>query len=1043
MNVFDLSAKIALDINGYLKGMNTAKAIAVSTMSVVGGAISGFMDESVNVGKTFDASMSQVSATMGKSMAEMEQDTASVSTSFGEFNGNLREFAQFMGRNTAFTASEAADALNYMALAGYDAEESMKMLPNVLNLAAAGNMDLAKASDMVTDTQTAFGISSERTTKMVDEMAKAASTGNTSVEQLGDAFLTVGGLAQELNGGMVKLKDGTVATVDGVQELEIAFTAMANAGVKGSEAGTHMRNMLLKLSSPTSDGTKRLEELGVAVFDNEGKMRSLKDIMGDLNTSLSTLTQEEKIQAISDLFNTRDLASAEALLNAVGEDWDDIGESILNAEGAADKMAKTQLDNLAGDTKLFESALEGLQIALSDSVTPALRKMKQGGTKAISGLTEAFQSLPPKAQTAIGLIADFGGKAMAAAPQVLGLAGNIGQISMAMSSAGTTGAGFITAIAGIAGPLAIAGAAIAVGVTLFANYKQRIAEAAAEEKAFAEQLAGAQTAYQATHDQIQTLISGENEYISTEQRIAELEGLRVQVANEKIQAGNNLKDAQAQLRENTESLTEAENKLAEANKYSYTGYRTTTEEIEGLKLGQDELTQAVDSASTTYKQSVTDLNSINAALEDLYAEQEAQQEAVDGTSSAYSDFSKKIPDKMLDSAATVVGAVEDMRSAFVDSIKSVGNWFDKVAEKEKQSASDMKTNLQNQIDAVKDWEKDLDYLTDKGINQEFLKYLADMGPSASEYVAAMKEDVIAGGQDTVDEWNALYSEKLQLEQGINQEAEDVYDSIIAMGDGGAEAFNEVAEALNLGGYEAGEGLTAGLVNGMLAEMQSIYDSAEDLGEEADEGVKAGAGVNSPSWKTQETGEFMGEGLALGISNKESDIYNAGSSLATQAINGVGSANLYNAAYNAGYWFDMGLANGISAYVGSVANSAWYIAQNVVNTVKSAMQIGSPSKIADYFGKMWDKGMENGIIKNAEGPIQAMRNVANDIIGEADIGVGTVDAANSGLYENTTGMTMPNITMNIYGAQGQDVRELADIVSQELSIMFRERQAVWA
>ena len=148
----------------------------------------------------------------------------------------------------------------------------MEMLPNVLNLASAGGFDLARASDMITDTQTAFGISLERTNQLVDEMAKAASTGNTSVEQLGDAFLVVGGLTQELNGGMVQLKDGSYASVDGVQELEIALTAMANAGIKGSEAGTHMRNMLLKLSSPTSEGTVALEKMGVSVFDTEGRI---------------------------------------------------------------------------------------------------------------------------------------------------------------------------------------------------------------------------------------------------------------------------------------------------------------------------------------------------------------------------------------------------------------------------------------------------------------------------------------------------------------------------------------------------------------------------------------------------------------------------------------------------------------------------------------------------------------------------------------------------------------------------------------------------
>ena len=407
--VFELFAKLGLDSSEYEKGLGDAKSKASSiggaignglmTAAKIGGAaiatataaVGAFAASSVKAGADFDKSMSQVAATMGLTMDEMANQTGKVDLAWGTFSGNLREYAQEMGKNTAFSATQAADALNYMALAGYDTQTSMEMLPNVLNLAAAGNMDLARASDMVTDTQTAFGISLDRTSQMVDEMAKAASTGNTSVEQLGDAFLVVGGLAQEMSGGMVQLSDGTSATYDNVQELEIALTAMANAGIKGSEAGTHMRNMLLKLASPTKEGVAQFEALGVTVFDSEGKMRSLSDIMGDLNGSLSNLTQEQKLQAISDIFNTRDTAAAEALLNAVGEDWDSIAESILDADGAAQQMANTQLDNLAGDVTLFQSALEGAKIAVSDGLTPTLRKFVQFGTSGLSKITDAFQ----------------------------------------------------------------------------------------------------------------------------------------------------------------------------------------------------------------------------------------------------------------------------------------------------------------------------------------------------------------------------------------------------------------------------------------------------------------------------------------------------------------------------------------------------------------------------------------------------------------------------------------------------------------------------
>lgn len=401
MDLFNLSAILTLDTSQYeqkinmLEGATSAISGGVSKAFKLGAvavgaataAVGAFGAASVQTGMTFDKSMSQVYATMGDKANEMVEYNGKTVSSMEA----LRDFAQEMGRTTAFSASQSADALNYMALAGYDAETSIGMLPNVLNLAAAGNMDLARASDMVTDTQTAFGISLERTSQMVDEMAKASSTGNTSVEQLGDAFLVVGGLAKELNGGFVTLGNGAKKEVDGIQEMEIALTAMANAGIKGSEAGTHMRNMLLKLSSPTSDGTKMLKKLGVSVFDTEGNMRSLQDIMGDLNGALGNLTQKQKIQAISDLFNTRDLASAEALLGAVGEDWNEIGRSILKSKGAADEMAGTQLDNLAGDITIFKSALEGAQIAISDKLTPALRDFVQFGTQGLSDLTGAFK----------------------------------------------------------------------------------------------------------------------------------------------------------------------------------------------------------------------------------------------------------------------------------------------------------------------------------------------------------------------------------------------------------------------------------------------------------------------------------------------------------------------------------------------------------------------------------------------------------------------------------------------------------------------------
>ena len=356
-NVFDLYGKISIDTSGFM----SALSVAQKAISAAATGITNFAKSSVQTGMNFDKSMSQVAATMGKTVDEIQ---------------DLRQFAQKMGSETAFSASQAADALNYMALAGYDAKTSMNMLPNVLNLAASGGMELARASDMITDTQSALGLSLDETAKLVDKMAKGASKTNTSVSQLGDAMLTVGGTAKMLAGGTT--------------ELSTALGLLADNGTKGAEGGTALRNIILSLTAPTDKAAAALEDLGIKAFDEKGNMRDLQLIFADFNSALSTMTEGEKTQVLNSIFNKVDLKSVNALLATSTERWNEVSEAIDNAAGSAEEMAKTQLDNLAGDVTIFRSALEGIQIALSDKLTPTLRKFVKFGTDGLSKLTKAF-----------------------------------------------------------------------------------------------------------------------------------------------------------------------------------------------------------------------------------------------------------------------------------------------------------------------------------------------------------------------------------------------------------------------------------------------------------------------------------------------------------------------------------------------------------------------------------------------------------------------------------------------------------------------------
>lgn len=398
-NVFDLVAKLTLDSSDYDSKLSGAESKANSFGSVLSGGLStvakvgaaavgaattavvGFAKKSVDTGKAFDSSISQVAATMGMTMSEMKTVTGETDTAFGHFSGTLRDFAQYMGSNTAFSASQAADALNYMALAGYDAQTSMDMLPNVLNLAAAGGIDLAYASDMVTDASSALGLSIKDTSVMVDQMAKTSSKSNTSVSQLGEAILTIGATARGVKGGTTEL-----STVLGV---------LADNGIKGAEGGTHLRNMLLSLQTPTKDGTAALAKLGLTyddMYDSAGNMRAIPDIMLQLQKGMEGMTQASKDAIVSGIFNKTDLAAANALIGTSKERFDELTAAIKDSKGAAQEMADTQLDNLEGDVVKFQSALEGAQIKISDQLTPSLREFVQFGTEGISKIADGFQN---------------------------------------------------------------------------------------------------------------------------------------------------------------------------------------------------------------------------------------------------------------------------------------------------------------------------------------------------------------------------------------------------------------------------------------------------------------------------------------------------------------------------------------------------------------------------------------------------------------------------------------------------------------------------
>lgn len=371
---YTITGDTKLDAGGFNKGLSsmtvTAGTLIADLVKTATSKLAGLVQSSVSVGMSFDASMSQVAATMGTTVDQIQ---------------SLTDTAKEMGSTTKFTATQAADALNYLALAGYDANKAAEVLPSVLNLAAAGGMDLAYASDLVTDAMASLNI--EASKQNVDEfgnkLAMAASKANANVAQLGEAILTVGGTAANLKGGTT--------------ELTTALGLLANVGIKGAEGGTHLRNIILSLQSPTKDAREVMEQLGLEVYDTQGNMRQLDDILTDLNTSMSGMTQGGKDSIINQLFNKTDLAAVNGLLAAQGEQWETLATQIDTADGAMGQMAETQQDNLQGVTTSMGSAFEGLQLAVFERLEPALTELGSYGIQCIRTLSSALSEGGPEA----------------------------------------------------------------------------------------------------------------------------------------------------------------------------------------------------------------------------------------------------------------------------------------------------------------------------------------------------------------------------------------------------------------------------------------------------------------------------------------------------------------------------------------------------------------------------------------------------------------------------------------------------------------------
>lgn len=360
------------DINGTAKsgfskfseiGKNALSVFAGNVLTEVASQARNAAGAVIEIGSAFEMGMSTVQAISGAT---------------GDDLTALTDKAKEMGANTKFSATEAAEAMQYMAMAGWKTDDMLNGIEGIMNLAAASGEDLATTSDIVTDALTAFGLTAQDSAHFADILAQASSNANTNVSMMGETFKYVAPVA-----GAMGYSAEDVATAVGL---------MANSGIKASQAGTSLRTMLSRMAKPTKEVQAAMDALGISLTDSDGNMKSFHEVMGDLRAGFGGLSEAESITMATMLGGQEAMSGLLAIVNASDADYQKLTDSISACDGAAASMADTMQNNLEGQFTILGSTAQGLALEVYDSIKEPMTDITKLGIDAVSNLTDGFKT---------------------------------------------------------------------------------------------------------------------------------------------------------------------------------------------------------------------------------------------------------------------------------------------------------------------------------------------------------------------------------------------------------------------------------------------------------------------------------------------------------------------------------------------------------------------------------------------------------------------------------------------------------------------------
>lgn len=932
-----------------LKAELLSGAIQAGVTAIAEG-IKTIASAAVESGSSFEASMSQVAATMGMTAQDVENGSEAYTM--------LADAAKECGKSTMFSASQAGEALNYLALAGYDAAKAAATLPKVLDLAAAGGLDLAYASDLVTDSMAALGMETGELDNYIDEMARTSQKSNTSVAQLGEATLVCA--------GTVSLAGQSLETMN--TELGV----MANNGIKGSEGGTHLRNVILSLISPTESASIALNELGVNVSDSSGNMRDLNSILTDMNASMSGMASEEKTQMISRIFNKTDIAAVNALLKGTGKEYNNLHAEISDCSGAAVAMAETLNNNLKGKVTILQSALEGLGISAYEIFDDDMKDAVDEATKAVGRLQQSIDS--GNLGLSLNRLSDAAGEFMEKAigvgedalPVMIdGLTWLIDNVDLIISG--------LTGIAAANVQMKVVTPAVEMMTAAWRAYKlenegatisQWLLNAAvnafpagalltvitaltAAVAAFVfinrDNLVSMDETTRATKDLVQESKDLKDSYVaSIESRRKSREDMELESESCRKLAGE-LKDLQSKTELTASEQARQEAIILQLNKA-----------MPELNLAIDESTGKLNMSTEALESNIEAMMAMakaDAAREDMIKIAEDQYEAEKNLA----DLEKQLADQkeVVNQAQEKLNAtLEEANEKYQGQIELYGTMGASEAQALRQ-AQEAQAELEEQIAATEE--------SIKGFATEYEEAMAYVEDKEAYAEAASACDELGEAADAtgtrISEMSAEAQEALA----------EMYDSVSETVTNQMNLFDEFDVKTELSKEK--------LLSNMESQIAGIKQWSDNMSILADRGINQGL-LQKLAEMGPEGAGYVAAFVKMGEDElkKANDLFEQSLVLPDATASSVADSYL-----TAGQMAGEGYKQGIQEKAGEVAEASGEVAEGSLNEMEKVLDTNSPSKETEKIGKYYDEGFSQGIRKGKQEVLDTVSSLMAEVI----------------------------------------------------------------